>query len=593
MEISGGQDPPKTLPSEEKFDLIIIGAGIYGLYAAKTFTTICPTINLLVVDSLSSVGGVWSKDRVYPGFHIQHDSKFFEFPELLFEDVPDIEMKYNARGYLSASSWCQYFQVWVDKVGVMKYVRLNTTVQQVTRQTGEEYLWKCQIHDGTSLLSRKLLVTTGISSVPRYPDLDVSKFSGLLTHHRYFRERYEELVAENIQEVVVYGASKSSMDALIQFAEAGKKIKWIIRKEGRGPPWLLDLGGRRSHTFTMRILGVLFPSAHQDDGFTGLHHFFKRTFLGKAFQKYAYGAFAKLLLKGSGLDGPNVDERLAPVVPDHCRSPIWVYNTSGVDNYDTSLYDYLRSGQIEAIRDTITSLKGNEITLASGATLMADAVVFATGFEPHYPFFSGDLAMRIGLPSTSYTEEYLQKWTQLETEADKTVYKLNPILRLAPMPPLHYLLNPQSGKLRLYHYIIPTDPEFLDGSLAILGPFTAPSTLQSAMVTSLWAAVYMLGKMELPSQDEMEKTAAYELRTQQIKHPGMFNDLPLLSFDFVAYSTIMLKQLGLNPWRKGGWFNELIDPYSCQDYGDLAKEWVEKNGIVVNSGSEVDPSAPR
>ncbi|EGX53512.1 hypothetical protein AOL_s00006g378 [Orbilia oligospora ATCC 24927] len=577
--------------ANEKFDLIIIGAGIYGLYTAKTFLTICPTISLLVVDSLASIGGVWSKERVYPGLHLQHHSKFFEFSELRYEDVPEIEMDYNGRGYISGYSWYRYFQAWAEKIGVMKYIRLNTTVQQVTRQSGDEYLWKCQIgDDDKSLLSKKLIVATGISSFPRYPDLDYSKFSGPVMHHRYFGERYEELVSENVKEVVVYGASKSGLDAVMQLAELGKKVKWIIRKEGRGPPWLVDLKGSRSDLILMRIVNTIAPAAYQGDGFYGLHYVFKQTYLGKAFQKYAFEKFGQLVQKEYRLDDSQVDEILIPMVPKH--SIIWNYNISGTDNYDASLYDRIRSKQTEVVRETITSLEGKNITLSSGESLTADAVVFATGFKTTIPFFAEDLSMRIGLPSTKYTEEYLEKWRYLEAEADERVYKANPVLQYAPQPPPYFLSDPAAGKLRLYHHILPTDPEFLDGSFVILGSFSAASTLQSAMILSLWAAVYMFGKMELPPQDEMEKTAAYEIRMHQIRSPGMVNDLPWVSFDFLAFSTMMLKELGLNPWRKKGWYDELVHAYTCHDYGDLAKEWVELHGTVGDPGGCSRSSVP-
>ena len=200
------------------------------------------------------------------------------------------------------------------------------------------------------------------------------------------------------------------------------------------------------------------------------------------------------------------------------------------------------------IRETITSLEGTNITLASGETLTADAVVFATGFKTTIPFFAEDLAMRIGLPSTKYTAGYLEKWTLLEAEADKRVYKANPLLHSAPKPPPYFLSDPEAGKLRLYHYILPTDPEFLDGSLVILGSFSAASTLQSAMILSLWTAVYMFGKMELPSQNEIEKIAAYEIRTHQIRNPGMVNDLPWLSFDFLAVGLKLQILCSTNPY---------------------------------------------
>ena len=95
----------------------------------------------------------------------------------------------------------------------------------------------------------------------------------------------------------------------------------------------------------MRLANTIAPSAYQDDGFSSLHYVFKQTFLGKAFQKYAFEKFGDLVRKEYKLDGSEVDEILVPVIPEY--SVLWNYNVSGTDNYDTSLYDCIRSRRVE------------------------------------------------------------------------------------------------------------------------------------------------------------------------------------------------------------------------------------------------------
>lgn len=71
--------------SVETFDLAIIGAGklifdcsmidglmmlgIHGLVALQTYLHVHPEASVLVLDKGSSIGGVWAKDRLYPGLH--------------------------------------------------------------------------------------------------------------------------------------------------------------------------------------------------------------------------------------------------------------------------------------------------------------------------------------------------------------------------------------------------------------------------------------------------------------------------------------------------------------------------------------------
>jgi dimethylaniline monooxygenase (N-oxide forming) len=53
--------------ASEHHRVIIIGAGYSGLAAAKTYLAINPSIDLLLIDKDTGVGGVWSQSRIYPG----------------------------------------------------------------------------------------------------------------------------------------------------------------------------------------------------------------------------------------------------------------------------------------------------------------------------------------------------------------------------------------------------------------------------------------------------------------------------------------------------------------------------------------------
>jgi hypothetical protein len=69
----------------EAFDLAIIGAGeslqsihdsssnpctgIHGLTMLKTYRDVHPSASIVVLDKGTSIGGVWAKDRLYPGLH--------------------------------------------------------------------------------------------------------------------------------------------------------------------------------------------------------------------------------------------------------------------------------------------------------------------------------------------------------------------------------------------------------------------------------------------------------------------------------------------------------------------------------------------
>lgn len=62
----------------EKFDLVVVGAGIHGLVIAKTYRDVHPEASILVLDKSQSIGGVWAKDRLYPGLHTNNHFRTFE-----------------------------------------------------------------------------------------------------------------------------------------------------------------------------------------------------------------------------------------------------------------------------------------------------------------------------------------------------------------------------------------------------------------------------------------------------------------------------------------------------------------------------------
>lgn len=72
----------------EAFDLVVVGAGmsivklscvlhvllmcekgIHGLAALKTYRDVHPRASILVLEKAAEIGGVWAKERLYPGLH--------------------------------------------------------------------------------------------------------------------------------------------------------------------------------------------------------------------------------------------------------------------------------------------------------------------------------------------------------------------------------------------------------------------------------------------------------------------------------------------------------------------------------------------
>ena len=62
---------PPSLRGKGEGRLVERKIGWYGLVAARTYLRLRPAANLLIIDSDNTVGGVWSKDRLYPNLVAQ------------------------------------------------------------------------------------------------------------------------------------------------------------------------------------------------------------------------------------------------------------------------------------------------------------------------------------------------------------------------------------------------------------------------------------------------------------------------------------------------------------------------------------------
>jgi hypothetical protein len=87
--------------SSKHHDVIIIGAGFNGLVAAKTYLQVKPSVDILIIDDRADVGGVWSKERLYPGLFYEMPAPLLNFTDFdmckelgveLWEDVSGVQV---------------------------------------------------------------------------------------------------------------------------------------------------------------------------------------------------------------------------------------------------------------------------------------------------------------------------------------------------------------------------------------------------------------------------------------------------------------------------------------------------------------------
>lgn len=84
----------------EHHKVIVLGAGFNGIVLAKTYLDIDPSVDLLIVDGETSVGGVWSADRIYPGLCYEMPAPLLNFTDLDMCKEFAIEKWSDVPGYM-------------------------------------------------------------------------------------------------------------------------------------------------------------------------------------------------------------------------------------------------------------------------------------------------------------------------------------------------------------------------------------------------------------------------------------------------------------------------------------------------------------
>ena len=91
--------------------VIIIGAGWMGLATAKTYLEIQPDVELTIIDEDSTVGGVWSGTRSYPGLLADSCAAVFDYSDFLM----DVEVDVGLWEDLPAEKVHEYLERYTDK----------------------------------------------------------------------------------------------------------------------------------------------------------------------------------------------------------------------------------------------------------------------------------------------------------------------------------------------------------------------------------------------------------------------------------------------------------------------------------------------
>jgi cation diffusion facilitator CzcD-associated flavoprotein CzcO len=476
----------------ESYHLIIIGAGPWGLHSARTYLEIHPETNLLVVDANPSIGGTWSKERLYETFMSNNLPGTIQYA-----DFPLDLQKYglDPNKHVPGSTINQYLNDFVDAFNLRKHIRLNTHVKSAKQDDQQGWLLTVKSKDGetSAIHADKLIVATGQTSqpfIPKYAGLE--EFEGPVTHSRDFDEGGYPPSSQ--KSVAIYGGGKSAWDAAYRCAVAEKapEVHLIIRSTGFGAHWFSSIFVSPFKIWVerfiyTRLITWLSPAMWGDeDGYSSMRWFFRRTAFGRAITDGFFGLIVSDTVDANAYDKHPDTAKLKPRV--HL---FWQACGLSILNYDQDFFELVRSGRIRVHDGDVHHLSRHTIHLSTGEAISADMLVNCTGwrYAPAIKFEPENLAVQLGLPGPPETISLDE--AELAKKADKEVLSAFPKLTEQPVPPhvSNEPAKPIDRPYRLWRFMVPIDQAVVPASkrnIAFAGMFEGLGTWFFISVTSLW-----------------------------------------------------------------------------------------------------------
>jgi cation diffusion facilitator CzcD-associated flavoprotein CzcO len=217
--------------------------GWHGLAAAKTYLEVNPSVEVILLDSACTVGGVWAEHKLYPGLKSNNMLGTYEY-----SDFPMDTATYGVKPgeHIPGHVLHQYLTDFAKKFDLLRRIRFETKVESAEYKEGGG--WIITISKGFSdkdalakseIFAPKLIVATGMTSEAFLPKFAGSEsFGAPLFHSRYFSDYASTL--DTAKNVCVLGGTKSAWDAVYAYASTGIKVDWVIR--GMFSAWFITCG---------------------------------------------------------------------------------------------------------------------------------------------------------------------------------------------------------------------------------------------------------------------------------------------------------------------------------------------------------------
>ena len=343
----------------ENFDVIIVGAGLSGIGAAKHLIDNCSKKSFAILEGRAAVGGTWDLFR-YPGIRSDSDMYTLGYNFKPWKDAKAIADGPSIRRYVNEAA---------DENGIREHIRFQHLVKSASwstntaqwiveaekADTGETVQYSCNF---LSMCGGYYSYEKGYT--PEFKEIE--NFEGQVVHPQFWPEdlKYEG------KKVVVIGSGATAMTLVPALAKGGAEVTMLQRS----PTYVVSLPAEDKIANRLRkfLPGKLAYALTRWKNVRLSKYFYNRA----RTQPAAVKAYLINMVKQQ-LPNIDVDKHFTP-----SYNP-WDQRMCLIP--DADLFKSLRSGKAGVVTDHIDHFTKSGIQLKSGQELEADIIVTATGLQ--------------------------------------------------------------------------------------------------------------------------------------------------------------------------------------------------------------------
>ena len=342
----------------EHFDVLIVGAGLSGIGAARHLKSQCPGKTFAILEGRATMGGTWDLFR-YPG--IRSDSDMYT---LGYNFKPWTEPQVIADGDRIRN----YIQETARENAIESHIRYDSKVTSADWQS-DTATWTLTVQkksgETTQLTCNWLMMCSGYYNyeegfTPEFKGRE--DFKGQVIHPQFWPEKLDY----SGKRVVVIGSGATAITLIPSMTDKAKHVTMLQRT----PSYVISVP---QFDPMVRVLLKFLPEMTVYKMSRARNNFITQMIF-KLSRKYP-NFMRKLLLKQVQAQvGKDFDMKYftPPYNP-------WDQRLCAVPNGD--MFKALRKGKASVVTDHIDRFVSNGILLKSGQTLEADIIVTATGLN--------------------------------------------------------------------------------------------------------------------------------------------------------------------------------------------------------------------